>query len=329
MAHADDTTSATQSSTDSGQHRTSGQQGQDQITRGITRALNSLSAPSASDSNTRTASRASNGAPRPFTSVARDVTERADPASPNALGAAKRLADGIVSIPRQLHNAANALRAAAANPSTTALPITPADAVATPYGDIGKWQIEPDGSVSDWGGQPYMGNTLIEPVNIIIVDPTSTTPEQSTKKLNRNMAVAGFPAQPIHSTGFMGMINGEPYDQQPDGEALAYSDNLFVLPNNHARAFGPAPLPDTDGNAATSEGYVWSVAASTETPSIYDGMPTHSYVSSNLARNILVLRLLLTGQATFVGIVPMKNAHNTGSETTGDHDGYAVVLALK
>jgi hypothetical protein len=199
---------------------------------------------------------------------------------------------------------------------------------------VGKWMLqESDGQISDWGGQPYGGKQLLEPVNVIILDPNSTTPEQSTAKLNRDMTLAGFPAQPIHSTGFESLLgnpttaqpNGTYYSQQPaDGTDEAFSDNLFIFPNDHARAFGPAPVP-----AAAGSGYVWTIAASTETPGIYNGALTHSYVSSDLARDILVLRLLLTGQATFVGVVPMGNEYNTEDETTGDSDGNAIVLQLK
>lgn len=197
------------------------------------------------------------------------------------------------------------------------------DSTQTPYGTIGKWMIDPDGDVADWGGQLYAGRGLLEPINVIIVDKTSTTPEQAKQKLDASMNRSGFPAQPIHSTGFEGAIDGTTYGQQPDGAQEAYADNLFVLPNDHARMFGPAPASAEDGT-----GYVWSGSASTELPGIYNGQLAHIYASFNLARDILVVRLLLSGSATFVGIVPMGNQYNNSSRITGDHDGYAVVVQL-
>jgi hypothetical protein len=41
------------------------------------------------------------------------------------------------------------------------------------------------------------------------------------------------------------------------------------------------------------------------------------------------MRLIASGQATYGGMVPLHNAYNTDSTTTGDHDGYAVVVILK
>ncbi|MCW2557029.1 MAG: hypothetical protein JWP55_993, partial [Mycobacterium sp.] len=38
-------------------------------------------------------------------------------------------------------------------------------------------------------------------------------------------------------------------------------------------------------------------------------------------------RLLLSG-ATLVGIVPLSNAVDSATQTTGDHDGYAIVIQL-
>ena len=150
---------------------------------------------------------------------------------------------------------------------------------------------------------------------------TSTSPAEATQKLNAAMFWGGFPAQPIHSTGFLGKIDDVVYGQQPSGLLQGFSDNLFIFPNDHGRIFGPDPVQ-------TSTGYVWSGAFSTEVLSIYNFLPAHSYVSSDMARTALATRLILTGQATYVGMVPLNNAVNDATTTTGDHDGYAVVLRL-
>ncbi|WP_319451156.1 MULTISPECIES: hypothetical protein [unclassified Mycobacterium] len=203
-------------------------------------------------------------------------------------------------------------------PATT--PYLPADTVSTPYGNIGKWMLQSNGQISNYGGQPYDGKTMLEPVNVIIVDPNSKSAAESTAKINRDMFLAGFPAQPIHSSGFLGLIGSKTYGQQAL-PLTAYSDNLFIFQNDHGRLFGPAPAPDG--------GYVWTGAFSTETPTIYNGLPTHAYVSSDAARDALVLRLLATGQVQSISYIPLDNAVDTDTTTTGDHDGYAVVIVLK
>jgi hypothetical protein len=206
-------------------------------------------------------------------------------------------------------------------PSTTSTPPLPGDVAATPYGNIGKWMLQSNGQISNYGGQPYGGKTLLEPVNVIIVDPNSKSAAESTAKVNWAMSQSGFPPQPLHSGGFMGKINDKIYGQQPCGLISAYSDNLFVVENSHGRLFGPAP--------AAGGGYVWSGAFSTETAIIDNGRPGHAYVSSNMARDKLARRLLASGQVQSVSYVPLNNAYDTPTTTTGDHDGYAVVIVLK
>lgn len=199
----------------------------------------------------------------------------------------------------------------------------PTDTAVVPgVGTVGTYMLQSDGSVSNYGGQPYQGETLDEPVNVIIVDPNSKSAAESQLKVNKDLALAGFPAQPVHSGGFKGTINGVTYGQKPAIPLTAYSDNSFLVQNDHGRLFGPAP-------AASGTGYVYTGAFSTETPTIYNGLPAHAYVSSNAARDALVLRLIATGQVSRVEYVPLNNAYNDGTTTTGDHDGYAVVITLK
>lgn len=211
--------------------------------------------------------------------------------------------------------------AANANPAATSELPSPGDETHTAYGDIGKWMLQPNGQISNYGGQPYGGKTLLETVNVIIVDPISTTLAQAAWRLNSAMFWAGFPGQPIHSSGFQGEIDDVVYEQQPSCFLTGYSDSFFLFPNDHGRIFGPDPVQ-------TSTGYVWSGAFSTETFGVYNSLPVHAYVSSDQARTALATRLILSGQAAFVGMVALDNAYNTGSTTTGDHDGYAVVLQL-
>lgn len=198
---------------------------------------------------------------------------------------------------------------------------TPADAVTTPYGDIGKWMLKTNGQIADWDGKRYGGKKLLETVNVIIVDPHSTTGAQANRGLNNAMLRSRFAAQPLHSTGFRGNIDGVTYGQKPQGPLLAYSNNFFLFRNDHGRFFGPDPIQ-------TDAGFVWSGAFSTEQVGFTGLLPGHVYVSSNDARDALVRQLVGSGQATYGGLVPLENAYNNPTTTTGDHDGFAVVLVL-
>jgi hypothetical protein len=192
-------------------------------------------------------------------------------------------------------------------------------------GNVGKWMLQSDGTVSNYGGQTYGGKTMVEPVNVIIIDPTSTSAAESQAKVNKDLALGGFPIQPVHSGGFQGTINGVTYQQKPALPLTAYSDNSFLVQNDHGRLFGPAP-------ATSGTGYVYTGAFSTETPGISEnGIPGHTYVSSNEARDELALRLLASGQVSSITYVKLDNAidPNDPNYTTGDADGYAVVITLK
>lgn len=198
---------------------------------------------------------------------------------------------------------------------------SPDDETATEYGDIGKWMLDSSGDIADYGGLPYEGRTVLEAINVVIVDPTSRSSLEATWRLNAAMRRAGFPPRLIHSTGFRGLIDGERYRQQPRGLLVGYSDDFFLLPNNHGRIFGPDPVE-------TASGYVWSGSFSTEEFVFYQGLPRHGYVSSNVARDALAAQLIASGRATSGGSVSLDNAYNTDTTTTGDHDGYAVVVRL-
>ncbi|MDZ5084123.1 MULTISPECIES: hypothetical protein [Mycobacteriaceae] len=204
--------------------------------------------------------------------------------------------------------------------TTAALP-DPDDQAATEYGDIGKWMLERNGDIADYGGLPYDGKTVLEPVNVIFVDQTSRSALEATWRLSAAMRRAGFPPRFFHSTGFRGLIDDVRYRQRPGGLLLGYSDDFFLLPNNHGRIFGPDPVE-------TSSGYVWSGAFSTEEFTFYQGLPRHGYVSSNEARDALAADFVASGRGSLGGMVSLDNIYDTDGFTTGNHDGYAVVIVL-
>jgi len=196
----------------------------------------------------------------------------------------------------------------------------PTDTAQTPYGDIGKWMLRSDNVIANWHGVKYRCKTLYEPINVIIVDPTSTTVQESSQRLNAAMTAAGFPAVALHSTGFAATIDGIAYTQQPAAGWQAFSDAFFLLPNNHGRVFGPTPGP---GGA----GYVWTASFSRERIGFYQLLPRHLYVSFGRAREAVRAGLVRAGAAD-LGLVYLASDYSTQTATTGDHDGYATVVVL-
>ena len=115
--------------------------------------------------------------------------------------------------------------------------------------------LQPSGQIANYGGQKYQGQTLLEPVNVIIVDPTSTSAAAAKNKLTTAMTSGGFPAQTIHSGGFKGIIDGKTYQQQPTGFLEAFSNNSYTQTNDHGRIFGLTrwrPAAVTSGRAPSA-----------------------------------------------------------------------------
>lgn len=198
---------------------------------------------------------------------------------------------------------------------------SPDDMTPTAYGDIGDWMLQPNGQIADWIGHSYEGKTLLEGINVIIVDPAQVPLDMAVRRLNRAMVMAGFPAVIHHSGGYQGLINGVTFQQQPKGDQLAFSDAFFLLPNNHGRIMGP--FPPADGN-----GYIWIASLSREELGTYEGELTHVFVSFNEARDALAEGLVERAGATNLGPVFLDNAYDTDLYTTGDADGYAAVIQL-
>ena len=194
----------------------------------------------------------------------------------------------------------------------------PDGTVATQYGDLGQWMLQPDGQIADWVGLPYQGKTLLEGINVVFVDSTATSARLSARNLNVWMRRSAFGAWPFSSTGYQGIIGATTYSQEPTGANEAYRNAFFLLTNSHGRAFGPYPNP-------SGPGYVWIGAWSEENLDIAN--LTHGHESFNDARDALLTAMVDKG-ATNLGYIDMANTYNTADYSTGDSDGRAIVLGL-
>lgn len=215
--------------------------------------------------------------------------------------------------------------------STTAAPpppdLTPDSTIATPYGHLGQWMINRDNRIADWIGtpQPINGSpkTVLEGINVVLVDTASTNATQSVRNLNAWMARAGFGASAISSTGYRGAFGPSPnpvlLGQQPTGASQAFRDSFFLFANSHGRAFGPYPDP-------SGPGFVWTASLSEENWTITNPL-THGYESFDSARDKLRDGMTAAG-AGDLGELFMDNVYNVGDYSTGDADGFAAVLEL-
>lgn len=208
-------------------------------------------------------------------------------------------------------------------PAEYALPVPVGKALETvqlpsPMPDIGKWMVAPSGQVANWLGQPVDGKELCEPINIIILDPIATTVDAAQKRLVAASAAAGFLVRSGHSSGYGGIIDGRVYPEMPAGPGDAFSDEPFVLSNNHGRIFGPHPLP---------EGWMFIGAFSREAIEPTEKVK-HGYASMNRSRDAYARGMATSAGYSVAAFPGLANAIVDGAAScsTGDHDGVAVLL---
>ena len=194
-----------------------------------------------------------------------------------------------------------------------------AEDVVRPAGlpEIGKWMLDPDGTPAHWLGEIVHGKALREPINVIILDTRPGSAEDARARLRAAAALAGYPVRLGHSSGYHGSIARQLYSQVSASEGHAFSDEPFVVDNNHGRIFGPYESP---------EGFLFIGAFSRESVRPFSN-PKHQYVSFNRARDDFSERLDQRTEFKRVRFIDLKNALVADPEvTTGDHDGMAIFL---
>jgi hypothetical protein len=213
------------------------------------------------------------------------------------------------------------VRSAAATPSpSNSFP--PPNAMVSPSGlpSIGKWSIGADGLVAHWLGARYNGKELREPINVILVDDYAANAVDAASRVIDAAKLAGYPVREGHSSGYQAIVGGIRYPQLPAGTDHAFSNQPYVLNNNHGRIFGPY----RDGKS-----WVFTAAFSREQVAPLS-TPKHVYNSFNVARDDFTQKLDQLTSYKIVGFVQLDNTMvgNPGL-TTGDHDGIAVRLKVQ
>jgi hypothetical protein len=214
-----------------------------------------------------------------------------------------------------------ALAAAGGQAAGALKPPDPSDvAIVGGYPAIGKWMIASGGGIADWLGRPYRGETLFEPVNVIVYDSVSKTEEEAFTRLEAAAAVVEFEMRDGHSKGYSASIGGTVFEQLPRGHGKAISDGPFEFANNHGRLFGPFRW---------GGGWLFTGAFSRETTDIITKVK-HHYASFNQARDAFAWALDREGAYRVSGFVALGNTI-IGSPLfcTGDHDGLAAYIVTR
>ena len=182
---------------------------------------------------------------------------------------------------------------------------------------IGLWMQTRAGKVADWLGEPHQGKKLIEPINVIIVDPFASTQADAVKRLQAACERAELETREGHSGGYEAIIGTEPAPQFPPGTEDSFSDAPFTLSNNHGRIFGPMPWMGV---------FVFTAAFSRESVDLVSKVK-HRYESFDRARDAFTQRMSAKTNYRISSFAYLGNSFPAdGALTTGDHDGMAVLL---
>ena len=183
--------------------------------------------------------------------------------------------------------------------------------------DIGLWMIAKDGQTANWLGVPYKGKKLMEPVNIVIMDGISGSPEEAVARLVAACAKAGFPGREGHSAGYSARIGGAVFPQAPPGTEDCFSDAPFTFGNDHGRIFGPLKWQDA---------YYFTAAFSREGVDLVTRVK-HLFRSFDRARDAFAQALSAKTEYRVTRYLDLRNDFpDDVALTTGDHDGMAVFL---
>lgn len=182
---------------------------------------------------------------------------------------------------------------------------------------IGRWLLTGREVPANWLGQKFQGKMMREPINVILVDEFAVTPEAAVKYLLESCEAIGYLSRPGHSSDYRGQIGNVIYSQLPRQQNHAFSNAMYILPNNHGRIFGPHFFAGY---------YYFSGALSREAINLFAEV-RHVYASFEMAKQDFAARMQASGRYFVVGAIAMENVFlPSESMTTGDHDGTAVLL---
>ena len=182
---------------------------------------------------------------------------------------------------------------------------------------IGRWLLTGREVPANWLGQKFQGKMMREPINVILVDEVAATPDAAVQYLLESCEAIGYLSRPGHSSDYRGQIGNVIYSQLPQEENHAFSNAMYIFPNNHGRIFGPHFFAGR---------YYFAGALSRESINLFSEV-RHVYASFEMAKQDFAARMQASGRYSVAGAVAMENVFlPSESMTTGDHDGTAVLL---
>ena len=182
---------------------------------------------------------------------------------------------------------------------------------------IGRWLLTGREVPANWLGQKFQGKMMREPINVILVDEVAATPDAAVQYLLESCEAIGYLSRPGHSSDYRGQIGNVIYSQLPQEENHAFSNAMYIFPNNHGRIFGPHFFAGR---------YYFAGALSRESINLFSEV-RHVYASFEMAKQDFAARMQAGGRYSVAGAVAMENVFlPSESMTTGDHDGTAVLL---
>lgn len=182
---------------------------------------------------------------------------------------------------------------------------------------VGRWLLTGREVPANWLGQKFQGKMMREPINVILVDEVAATPDAAVQYLLESCEAIGYLSRPGHSSDYRGQIGNVIYSQLPRQQNHAFSNAMYILPNNHGRIFGPHFFAGY---------YYFSGALSREAINLFAEV-RHVYASFEMAKQDFAARMQANGRYFVVGAIAMENVFlPSESMTTGDHDGTAVLL---
>ena len=182
---------------------------------------------------------------------------------------------------------------------------------------IGRWLLTGREVPANWLGQKFQGKMMREPINVILVDEVAATPDAAVQYLLESCEAIGYLSRPGHSSDYRGQIGNVIYSQLPRQQNHAFSNAMYILPNNHGRIFGPHFFAGY---------YYFSGALSREAINLFAEV-RHVYASFEMAKQDFAARMQASGRYFVVGAIAMENVFlPSESMTTGDHDGTAILL---
>lgn len=182
---------------------------------------------------------------------------------------------------------------------------------------IGKWMISSSNAPANWLGIKFQGKEMREPINLVIIDSSSKTSAEAIARISQYCDTAGYKNRKGHSSGYSAYIGRSLYSQIPSEKDHAFSNRPYELDNDHGRIFGPYKVGGK---------FYFVGSFSREVVGRVGLKMIHKYGSFRQAREDFADQVTRKTELIITQYIFLDNRISSGTLTTGDHDGFAIVL---